>query len=241
MTTGAFLSRRMSHRDPCAMLFALSILAVTASTAFAQSWGQPPNVGDVKFQAIAYRSSGAYDRDLAAVAGRAEDYVRFRAGRVSRPALVLDIDETSLSNWPEIRANDFGYIAEGPCHLPKGPCAVRAWELSARGTAIAPTLKLFKTARSLQVSVFFITGRHADERRATELNLRRAGYAGWTGLIMRPVGSTGPAADFKAPERAKIEGLGFTIIANMGDQPSDLAGGHAERSYLLPNPFYRIP
>jgi len=27
----------------------------------------------------------------------------------------------------------------------------------------------------------------------------------------------------------------------MGDQPSDLAGGHAERSYLLPNPFYRIP
>ena len=29
-------------------------------------------------------------------------------------------------------------------------------------------------------------------------------------------------------------------IANVGDQPSDLAGGYAERTFLLPNPFYRI-
>jgi acid phosphatase len=49
------------------------------------------------------------------------------------------------------------------------------------------------------------------------------------------------AADFKVPQRRKIEAAGYTIIANIGDQPSDLAGGHAERTYLLPNPFYRIP
>jgi hypothetical protein len=29
-------------------------------------------------------------------------------------------------------------------------------------------------------------------------------------------------------------------IANVGDQPSDLAGGYAERTFLVPNPFYRI-
>jgi len=49
------------------------------------------------------------------------------------------------------------------------------------------------------------------------------------------------AADYKAAERAKIEAQGYTIIANVGDQPSDLAGGHALRGFLLPNPFYRIP
>ena len=49
------------------------------------------------------------------------------------------------------------------------------------------------------------------------------------------------AAAFKAPVRAAIEGDGYTIIANMGDQPSDLAGAHAEQTFLLPNPFYRIP
>ncbi len=49
------------------------------------------------------------------------------------------------------------------------------------------------------------------------------------------------AADFKAPQRQAIESEGYTIIANMGDQPSDLDGGFSERTFLLPNPFYRIP
>jgi hypothetical protein len=49
------------------------------------------------------------------------------------------------------------------------------------------------------------------------------------------------AADFKAPVRAEIEQQGYTIIENMGDQPSDLLGGHAEKKFLLPDPFYRVP
>jgi hypothetical protein len=48
------------------------------------------------------------------------------------------------------------------------------------------------------------------------------------------------AANFKTPVRQEIEAAGFTIIANIGDQPSDILGGHAERIYLLPNPFYRV-
>ena len=42
------------------------------------------------------------------------------------------------------------------------------------------------------------------------------------------------AVDFKAPIRAKIEQAGYTIIENMGDQPWDLLGGHAEKDFLLP-------
>ena len=34
---------------------------------------------------------------------------------------------------------------------------------------------------------------------------------------------------------------GFLIIANLGDQASDLAGGYAERAYKIPNPFYYTP
>ena len=49
------------------------------------------------------------------------------------------------------------------------------------------------------------------------------------------------AADFKAPTRAAIERQGYTILASVGDQRSDLDGGHAERGYLLPNPFYFVP
>jgi predicted secreted acid phosphatase len=161
---------------------------------------------------------------------------------VRTPAIVLDIDETSLSNWPEIRANDYGLITNGPCNLPAGPCGTGSWVASAQDEVILPTLALFRAARAKGVSVFFITGRNEAARPATEANLHNVGYDGWTALVMRPNGtSTQSAADYKAPERAKIASQGFTIIANVGDQPSDLAGGYAERTFLVPNPFYRIP
>jgi acid phosphatase len=119
---------------------------------------------------------------------------------------------------------------------------VLAWENSAQDAAIAPTLALFNAAKAKGVSVFFITGRSETIRAATETNLRNAGYDGWSALVMRPAGTSTPsAADYKAPERGKIAAQGFTIIANVGDQPSDLAGGYAERIFLVPNPFYRIP
>jgi len=42
---------------------------------------------------------------------------------------------------------------------------------------------------------------------------------------------------FVIPDIAKE----FTIIANIGDQRSDLDGGYSERTWRVPNPFYFIP
>ena len=44
----------------------------------------------------------------------------------------------------------------------------------------------------------------------------------------------------KTAARAAWAAEGWTIIATIGDQESDL-GAHAERGFKLPNPFYRIP
>ena len=54
-----------------------------------------------------------------------------------------------------------------------------------------------------------------------------------------PRSSTAPTRS-RRPERAKIEADGYTIIANVGDQWSDLNGGHAEQNYKVPNPYYFI-
>jgi predicted secreted acid phosphatase len=207
------------------------------------SVAQPPNIGEAKTAATAYHDSGAYDRDLALIASAAAEWTVRRASEVSQPALVHDIDETSLTNWEAIKADDFGYVVNGPCRaLPEGPCGWAAWDLLARAPAITPTLDLFRRARALNVSVFFITGRPEAERAATERNLQNAGYHGHAALYMKPEGARyASAADFKAPVRAAIEAAGYAIVANVGDQPSDLAGGHAEKVFLLPNPFYRIP
>lgn len=126
--------------------------------------------------------------------------------------------------------------------MPEGPCGWASWDLLAQSTVIEPTLALFRRARALGVDVVFITGRPEGQRDATERNLRAAGYDGYSRVIMVPDGAHfASAAAFKAPWRAALVAEGYTIIANVGDQPSDLEGGHAERGFLLPNPFYRIP
>ena len=204
---------------------------------------QPANIGDLKAEATRYYDSGAYLTDLQAATAPATAWISERAPQVDRPAVVFDIDETSLSNWEMLKANDLGRIADAPCDaLPKGPCGARDWDLRAASPPLPPTRDVFDTALDHGAAIFFITGRDESQRAATERNLEVAGYHGYSGLLMEPVGAQyDSAADFKAPQRAAIEQQGYTIIANLGDQPSDLAGGFAERTYLLPNPFYRIP
>jgi HAD superfamily, subfamily IIIB (Acid phosphatase) len=43
---------------------------------------------------------------------------------------------------------------------------------------------------------------------------------------------------YKSGARRAIQRRGFRIVANLGDQRSDLRGGHSERRYYIPNPMY---
>ena len=204
---------------------------------------QPANVGDAMAGAISYRKSGAYEAGLAMVDDMATDWLKSRAPKATNPALVLDVDETALSNWKIITRDDFGRPIAGSCDLAlDAPCGWAAWDQLGRDPAIKPTLSLFQVAKSLNVAVFFITGRPEAQRAATERNLVDQGYVGYRKLYMVPANqSFASAADFKSPVRAEIERDGFDIIANVGDQPSDLQGGHSEKKFLLPDPFYRVP
>jgi acid phosphatase len=200
-----------------------------------------PNLYDAQRQVGQYLADGRYDKDVATVVAGAQRWLEERSKTAVRPAIVLDIDETSLSNWPAYRVNGWVRIANGECDLQQGPCGLRAWQRLGQSKAIAPTLTLARRARELGVAVFFITGRPANLREATERNLRDQGYE-WTAVIMEPDGMTfASAADFKAPERHKLADQGFTIILSLGDQQSDLTGGYAERTFKLPNPVYYLP
>lgn len=234
---------QLAQRRLLMPLFGAAIAIASALCAdFAAVSRQPQNVGDAKIAALAYHDSGAYDRDLNSVADQAARWLMSRAKRVAQPAMVFDIDETALSNWEVIKLDDFGRPIGGPCAPAlDAPCGWAAWDQLGRDPAIAPTLRVFQQARALGVTVFFITGRPESQRSATERNLVSAGYGDYAKLYMVPDGSHFPsAADFKAPIRAEIEMAGYKIVANLGDQPSDLRGGHAEKAFLLPDPFYRV-
>jgi acid phosphatase len=200
-----------------------------------------PNLFDTQARIERYVAAGEYDATFAAVVQRARAYMEERAPHVTRPAIVLDIDETSLSNWPAYRLNGWARIANGPCDLKTGPCGLRAWQEMAASKALIPTLELAKRADSLGVAVFFISGRPASLQEPTERNLRKEGYQP-AGVIVQAEGATFKSAvDFKAPERRKLTEQGYTVILTMGDQDSDLLGGYAERTFKLPNPVYFLP
>jgi acid phosphatase len=200
-----------------------------------------PNLWEAQKQVDHYIRSGRYDEDVARAVAPARAWLEQRAKTAAKPAIVLDIDETSLSNWPAYRLNGWGRVVGGGCDLERGPCGLRAWQALGRSKPLAPTLALARRARELGVAVFFISGRPASLREATERNLREAGYQ-WTRLIIFPEGAHfDSAVDFKAPERRKIQEQGYSIILNLGDQESDLKGGYAERTYKLPNPVYNLP
>jgi hypothetical protein len=186
-----------------------------------------------------YHDSGEYDKDLETVTGRARNYLRKKIRRLRqatpkrkvKPALVLDIDETSLSNYENIAQTNFSNVIAG---LALGVAR-------ADDPPIEPTLDLYRFARRKHVAVFFITGRPDNiprVREQTEANLTSAGYSGWAGLSLNP--GDLDTVPYKSGERKKIEKRGYRIVANVGDQESDLQGGHADRAFKLPNPYYFI-
>jgi hypothetical protein len=200
-----------------------------------------PNVYDTQRLVDEYIRGGRYDDDVARVVAGARAWLEERTKSAVKPAIVLDIDETSLSNWPAYRVNGWVRIVNGPCDLEQGPCGLRAWQALSQSKAIAPTLSLARRARELNVAVFFITGRPENLREATERNLKDQGYE-WTAIILLPEGAKfASASDFKASERRKLTEQGYTILLSLGDQESDLLGGYAERTFKLPNPVYYLP
>ena len=233
MTSGPAMTERLR---PLLVLVAIVVTACASSpTAHVQ------NLYDVQKNVERYIASGAYDRDFAKVVGAARAYLERRAKAATRPAIVLDIDETSLSNWPAYKANGWGRVVNGPCNVEQGPCGLRAWQALAQSKPLGPTLELARRAKELSVAVFFISGRPPTLREATQRNLREQGYE-WDEVILLPADAAfASAVDFKAPERRKIAERGYTIVLSMGDQESDLKGGYAERVFKLPNPVYFLP
>lgn len=214
-------------------LLTVNILAVNTSYA-----KEPKNLDLVKASLIKYHDSGEYQKDQAKVIDQAMQYLKTRLEREKHAktskklALVLDIDETSLSNYPDLINMRFGGTQE-QINDAKG---------KATDPVIESTLKLYRYAKANHVAVFFITARTEPYRAATEKNLADAGYKNWDGLSLNSeTYAERSKAPYKIGARTLIEQQGYDIVLNIGDQQSDLSGGHADKTFKLPNPYYLTP
>ena len=224
----------MNKRTLAQSLFAATSLFFIITPSF----GEPQNLDSLKTELQSYHDTGAYDKELAQVVKQAETYINVKvetnkkAEKPARLALVLDIDETTLSNYKGIIKRKF-------CEDQK---MINRDINKANATAIIPMLALYKDARKHNVAIFFVTGRRPKFQRSTERNLKHAGYTRWHGLYFRPKQDKNQSViPYKTQVRANITHKGYTIIASIGDQTSDLTGGYAEKTFKLPNPYYHLP
>jgi len=185
-----------------------------------------------------YHDDGQYQTDIQAVTHHAQHYLLTRITQnqlLPHPkplAVVFDIDETTLSNYQSMHRLNFGGTLS----------AIRHAEMAGDDTTIVPSLQLYNFAKHHRVKVFFITGRHKNERQITARNLNSAGYHHWDGLFFKPNSyHYASAIPFKSSRRQHLEQQGYDIALSIGDQWSDLNGGYADKIFKLPNPFYHVP
>jgi hypothetical protein len=221
------------------------------------------NAGDWENALRGYHDTGVYEQQLAKVDAVAAAWLR-RAGKVGnfhfkgkwrfhsarraivanghrgsrhgkrkhrrKLAIVFDIDETTLSNYSAIEADNFTFGTNSQNEAQ-----------NQIGEAIPPSLALFNLAKKKGITIFLITGRRENVRTPTEQNLAREGFTGYKKLVLKAQDSTASTIAYKSGAREDIEDQGYRIVANVGDQYSDLAGGHSEVVFKLPNPFYFLP
>ena len=130
---------------------------------------------------------------------------------------MLDIDETSLSNYDAIRRQ---------LHL--RPLAGRG---AARRRPPPGSYLAERRGGVLHHRPREHAGPHGEQP-------QREGYDGWQHVLKPTPRPTPPSVQER---RRAIEGQGYRIIANVGDQYSDLAGGHEDIGFKLANPFYFLP
>ncbi|WP_328316840.1 HAD family acid phosphatase [Streptomyces sp. NBC_00388] len=236
--------------------------AASADNAVPRTDREIPNVTKVEDSINAYYggtpdASGAYQaspgsnyaKQVRGIEARAKRQIAeavHRTGHGRKPAIVLDVDDTTLLTYDWEKKNGFAYNAT----------AFDDYVQSARSIAVFGMPDVVNYAAKKGVTVFFLTGRDESQRTASATNLTRAGYqvpvdrsrfylkdkaAAPSYLSCAQPEWTCTTVQFKAGTRKHIESLGYTLVANFGDQYSDLSGGYADRTYKLPNPMYFLP
>lgn len=192
----------MSRPAAVPTILALTLgIALAPSAAPAQSAEPVAHTGAAHARATLPSKSAWLAKVRAKLAG-AEDYLDAHAHDAAKPALVLDIDNTSLQThygWPK---------------------------------PVRPTLRVARHAVADGYTVFFVTGRTQASANSIRPQLSAAGYR-YAAVYGRPKGMGLAAA--KQADRARIVARGYTVVMDIGNRATDLAGANVGHGIKLPS------
>ncbi|MFG2383135.1 HAD family acid phosphatase [Streptomyces avermitilis] len=236
----------------------------TAGQSTANSTHEPYNIGllvkdiDTYYGATldsngVYQASkdSQYAKDLARLESSAKRSIDKAAHKAKRhgekPAVVFDIDDTLLLSLDYEKKTNYTYNST----------TWADYVAKADRPAVFGTPELVAYAKSKGVEVFYNSGLKESQRVSAVANLKKVGAdINLDADHMFLKDAANPPAylsdcataaawncttvQYKSGTRKHIESLGYDIVANFGDQYSDLEGGYAGKKYKLPNPTYFV-
>ncbi|MFJ4721841.1 HAD family acid phosphatase [Streptomyces luteogriseus] len=204
-------NRRPWLRRASVTAVSAAALVAMAAPADASTTSQASTTAPTAATAAADVDYGTWQKDCQAVMNQAMPYLKQRIAATKpgeKQAIVFDIDNTTLET-------DFGFSYPQPANK--------------------PVLEAARYAQERGVALFFVTARPDIIASFTQYNLKQTGYQ-VSGLYVRNfIDLFKNVAEYKTAQRVDIERKGYTIIANIGNSATDLSGGHAEKTYKLPD------
>lgn len=201
-----------------------------------------------------------YSQEAEFVAGRGTQWLSTRSNFSGKPAIILDVDDTTLATWNYEIFSNWAF----------NPTTNAQFVNDQRFPAVPGMVDMVNAAADEGYAIIFLTGRPQTQHDATLGNLTSdgigvdAGYPapttlsdGEQGLFLKPAPADYPpylqeacandpngvctTSHYKTAVRQHVESLGYDIVGNFGDQFSDLVGGFADRTFKMPNPNYFLP
>ena len=221
-----------------------------------------PNIDSVKKTIATYygdtgdgisnKVSSPYITELAGLQARETSRLttecRVASAQGTKPAVVFDADDTTLWTY-DMEVADMKFVFD--------PARQDVWVQGQRFPATPGMPALVDAVSDAGCTVIGITGRGASQRDATLGNLAKVGYTAFSDSFYFTKWASGQqpsyitcatakctTIEYKSQTRKYIESPAFgayDIVANFGDQFSDLKGGSADRAVKLPNPTYYLP
>ncbi|MCZ1005270.1 Secreted acid phosphatase [Streptomyces mirabilis] len=236
----------------------------TAGQSTANSTHEPYNIGllvkdiDTYYGATldsngVYQASkdSQYAKDLSRLELDAKRYIDRAAHKAKhrgeKPAVVFDIDDTLLLSLDYEKKTNYTYNS----------ASWAAYVAQADRPAVFGTPELVAYAESKGVEVFYNSGLKESQRVSAVANLKKVGAdinldadhmflkdaanpPAYLSACATAAAWNCTTVQYKSGTRRHIESLGYDIVANFGDQYSDLDGGYADKTFKLPNPTYFV-
>lgn len=207
-----------------------------------------PNAIDGKDNLLhQFSPTSNYAAEVGGIVANAEKALRkHKAVTTPNRAVLFDVDDTTLNTYSYEIYSNFVYNPVTNAAFVDNP----TFDLP----AVPHMVDLEHYAVAHGYTVFYLTGRGVAQLGGTIQDLQAAGYqfdpsnvytkdphAPWLSSCSNGTTVTCTTTQYKSLTRQHIESLGYDIVANFGDQFSDLNGGFADETFKLPNPMYYLP